>query len=151
MSSTESCVRCGSSIQQGRQFFSDINGNSVCANCHESQKRPCAGCRNPILPAVRVTRSFEGREYHTDCFRCGACLGTMKQPVRGSDGKLLCESCGVKCNRCNRHLLNGKFMEFGDDQRYHMQCFTCHRCNNQLGEDVYLVNDQPACLNCAQS
>jgi len=148
MAQRVSCAQCNNAIPPGQQYFADISGNPACSQCHERTKRPCAGCNNAILPSVRVSRKWNGKEYHTDCFRCAACLKTMKDPIQDA-GKLYCESCGRKCTKCNQILKNVKWMEF-DDKFYHDECWACSKCNTALGEEeVYLIDEKPVCANCA--
>ena len=63
-----------------------------CSKCQENYN--CHVCGGTI--AVLVHKKHEGKLYHTDCWRCQSCYGTMgKTPVE-ANGKLFCKECADK-------------------------------------------------------
>eukprot|EP01089_Gocevia_fonbrunei_P011086 TRINITY_DN24163_c0_g1_i1.p1 TRINITY_DN24163_c0_g1~~TRINITY_DN24163_c0_g1_i1.p1 ORF type:complete len:147 (+),score=12.73 TRINITY_DN24163_c0_g1_i1:81-521(+) len=141
------CVKCNSVITTKEAFVNSVGG-SVCKPCHEASKRACAGCANPILPNVLVTKKWQNKEYHTDCFRCASCSTSLKSFVE-KDGKVYCAACSAICAKCNQLVGAGRTFEL-EDKKYHERCFSCSKCNLQLKEDqpLYVVNDKIVCGSC---
>ena len=63
-----------------------------CAKCQSNYN--CAVCGGTI--AVLVHKKHEGKLYHTDCWRCQSCYGTMGKTPVTVDGKLFCTECSEK-------------------------------------------------------
>jgi len=152
MSSTKvTCSRCSRAIQAGETYYSDVRDASVCPSCYSAAIKTCADCGQPIPPTVQVFKTYQGKNYHTDCFRCAACGTSLgaKAPPTEVGGVAYCSSCGVSCARCHQPVKN-QFMEI-NNQKYHKGCYTCFRCGSGLEQECYMVGENISCKSCAES
>ena len=64
-------------------YYTDAKDAAVCSTCYLASVRKCADCGQPIPPTVAVFKTWEGKHYHMDCFRCKGCgkpLGNKEPP-----------------------------------------------------------------------
>jgi len=145
------CSRCASTIQAGQHYYSDAKDAAVCASCYMTSVKKCGDCGQPIPPTVAVYKTWEGKDYHMDCFRCKGCGKPVgnKEPPRVVDGVPYCSGCGAACARCGSAVKN-QCLEL-DNKKYHKECYTCYRCNAPLEEQCFVVGNDLSCESCAQN
>jgi len=138
------CVSCHKDLFY--EYY-DVKGQPYCRDCNSP--RVCVGCGAVIPADVVVFKTFEGKNYHTDCYRCASCMRSLsKVGPNPHMGKLYCPECGEICEKCKLRLENHPYTEF-EDSKYHVKCFTCCKCNTQLPEEFFLLDNKPACGKCA--
>lgn len=133
------CAKCGT---EGEIYEAGKHGG-LCEKCY--YPRTCAKCKSKI-PITVVTRTFEGKEYHTDCFRCAKCNGALPKVPVASQGSLLCADCARPCAGCGKPIGNESLEALGS--LYHAACLVCSSCKAPLDE-IYDADGKPVCEKCA--
>ncbi|KAK6466102.1 hypothetical protein DFJ63DRAFT_333481 [Scheffersomyces coipomensis] len=121
---------------------------------------PCRSCRNPILSNAKgsqkaiysKTGELSG-QWHRSCFQCAyddcgivfsknvQCYALHNQPYCFSHYHQLnnttCEGCGIG--------IEGDCIENELEQKWHLNCLTCHKCNDMINNDYFLINGKIFC------
>merc|ERR1711991_253383 len=152
------CAQCGQVVDPEVRYFeipspSARVGSIVrCAPCQRDYN--CDSCGGTI--AVLVHKKHNGLLWHTDCWRCDSCNGSLGKTPKTHDGllkKLFCPECHGKgfrglCTRCGKSC-KGDFTE-ALGRQWHAGCLTCHKCKGELpGGQFYVVDNEPTCGSCA--
>ena len=127
----------------------------------------CNSCSQPITDKVL---SFEGANFHMNCFKCIKCSKSLNgQPFfKDPSGGLTCDNCrqGPSCSSCKKKFGNGEPFYKGesDDIKYCSTCINskmkqqparqCSNCLQQIGpNETSLVFDNKAfhaqCFKCS--
>ena len=123
-----------------------------CAPCQKAYA--CAACGGTI--AVLVHKKHGGQLWHTDCWRCDSCNGSLGKAPRAHDDaprKLFCPECDDKgfrgvCTRCSKSC-KGDFTE-ALQRQWHAGCLNCFKCQAAFPDgNFYVVDGEPACKSCA--
>jgi len=111
------------------------------------QTRTCLGCCHHIHGPYVSTST--GVDWHSACLKCTACgchLGDMRTCFM-RDNKPYCKNdyfhlFAPKCANCKLGLVKGELMMSIREKKYHVQCFRCYACHNQLiPGDSFVCND----------
>ncbi|KAJ7616747.1 hypothetical protein B0H17DRAFT_662612 [Mycena rosella] len=111
----------------------------------------CPGCNRPAATeqgglVVAFGQSF----FHVDCFKCAKCGEQVTADTNLlllSDGSPICAHCSYSCTVCRDPILDEAIMT-GDDS-YHVRCFKCRVCMNQIDELVFAKTSQGIyCMQC---
>ena len=150
---TVSCSRCGAKCKTGEHYSSPSHpGQVFCKECMDLTLKPdrvCAFCGGPI-PAALVAKEFDGKFYHTDCYRCSYCKRSLGKHPRVVDGKLCCENCGQTCCVCGK-IISGCVVTV-NDKKYHKECVVCSLCKNVISSGaIFMLGDDLCCESCAQN
>jgi len=113
-------------------------------------------CKQAITEKKFVT--IEGKNFHTFCFVCTHCQSVLdfNASCLVEDGTVTCQDCfndrlAPKCKGCGRGLV-GKFRVIDELGQYHEECFTCSKCFNLLGNELfYNIDGGPVCEACINS
>lgn len=143
------CTKCNKPLT-GEYFVGD--GHMFHPECVD--KKFCAKCNGDI-----TTHNINalGKNWHPDCFACTGCGNKLGTSFFSKEEQPYCENCinksglktNVTCNECGRDV-TGSYLTFGD-KNFHNECLKCYSCKKVLpGDAFYNVNNQPACLECAQ-
>uniref|UniRef100_A0A0A9WSK4 non-specific serine/threonine protein kinase n=2 Tax=Lygus hesperus TaxID=30085 RepID=A0A0A9WSK4_LYGHE len=96
----------------------------------------CSGCLNSLKKDDAAIFAL-GLQWHTDCFRCSACDGTLDDWYFGRNGLLYCQQdfilkFGRCCQGCGE-VITGPVMIAGD-HKFHPECFCCTLCSTFIGD-----------------
>ncbi|XP_035210817.1 LIM domain transcription factor LMO4-like [Stegodyphus dumicola] len=133
--------------QQQQQHFSPPGG--------PGGSRCCAGCGAKIMD--RFLLHALDRYWHNGCLKCSCCSATLADI--GSScftkaGMILCKNdyvrlfgSGGACSGCGQMIPASEFVMRTQGNVYHLKCFTCVKCHNQLvpGDRYNLVNGSVLC------
>ncbi|KAH3746275.1 Calpain-type cysteine protease DEK1 [Pelomyxa schiedti] len=139
------CASCGCEISE----FFDNRGTKLCSKCFN--EKMCSACQTRIPSTLRAFKTYEGKFYHTDCFRCKKCNSNLKNP-HVIDGALYCDDCSRACKLCHKPLYISPSVEILDDV-YHRSCVKCAKCSVALDPDegVAVVEGAFYCDTCSSS
>lgn len=115
----------------------------------------CAGCGVKIMD--RFLLKALDRYWHNGCLKCSCCQATLADI--GSScftkaGMILCKNDYVRlfgnsgtCSACGQMIPASEFVMRAQGNVYHVKCFTCVKCHNQLvpGDRYNLVNGSVLC------
>ncbi|CAM1324257.1 LMX1A (predicted) [Pycnogonum litorale] len=112
----------------------------------------CTGCRQPIVDRY-IMRVLDD-SWHEHCLQCCICSVQLSQSCFAKESKLYCKAdydrtFGVKCASCLQRILPSELVMRALDSVYHLQCFTCVVCGNQLtkGEQFVIRPEGLFCSN----
>lgn len=138
------CVECQQQIEGS---FFKIEDKYVCEACIMKELPVCARCNKPIPGEVMAA---EGSTYHLNCFVCEMCNVRLTGEFFPDRGKNLCEKCMLKqlpkCAKC-RQPIDGEVIT-AETKTFHVQCFTCFHCGDQITGLFSRHNNQFACELC---
>lgn len=104
----------------------------------------CAKCNQPIK-LMKI--EYGGKSYHSGCYTCQVCEGSLKnRKVESLGGALYHNACfeqvqSVSCGKCQK-MITGVAMDHGG-KCYHEECFTCKACHESLeGKKFFLDNNE---------
>ncbi|XP_023332457.1 uncharacterized protein LOC111704455 [Eurytemora carolleeae] len=119
----------------------------------------CNDCGEMITEKM-VTVGLD--RYHPLCFKCIICL----KPIEGifyktEEGGLVCDedfkklqelkkeaaAQGNVCDGC-KNPLNGKFLKAGENLKFHLDCFRCSNCKENILGTFFEKDDQIYCQLC---
>lgn len=117
--------------------------------------RCCAGCGVKILD--RFLLHALDRYWHNGCLKCSCCQATLADI--GSScftkaGMILCKTDYIRlfgtsgsCSACGQMIPASEFVMRAQNNVYHLKCFACVKCHNQLvpGDRYNLVNGNVLC------
>lgn len=129
------------------------DGKILCLNCFDDYEKEtailCTACNKPMKGTyLEIT---DEKKYHPECFKCSSCGDGLSDEIfENESGGYLCEKCVIKCSKCNKAIL-GEFvdMEEGMAKKFHYECFGCHFCGKELADEVFNIDNNPACEDCA--
>ena len=129
------CTQCRQSLVDKKIYRSTIL-NPVAY--HVIMNVLLRGVRNVFKPiSSGKSLVYNGRKYHSDCFRCNQCSKTiMDNEFATHDAKPCCLSCyheqfAPKCSQCLKAITYGDYINH-DEKKYHPDCFRCNRCNKVI-------------------
>ena len=98
-----------------------------------------------------------GKKYHKEHLCCAECDTLLHQrSFREENSKLYCESCYSRiaaslCQKCREPIGIGAKKMNVKDVSWHMECFICKRCREDLsGERYFLVDGDLLCGECVE-
>ncbi|XP_069559271.1 filamin-binding LIM protein 1 [Brachyistius frenatus] len=102
-------------------------------------KDVCGFCRKPVAlsePAIEALN----RTYHDGCFQCRSChIPLAGKQYYNKAGIPLCEDCYQAsldlCWTCGEVITD--HMVRALERAYHLSCFTCTTCKQQIGEQAF--------------
>ncbi|XP_013779837.2 LIM domain transcription factor LMO4-like [Limulus polyphemus] len=117
--------------------------------------RSCGGCGGKILD--RFLLHALDRYWHTGCLKCSCCQATLADI--GSScftkaGMILCKNDYIRmfgssgaCSACGQIIPANEFVMRTQGNVYHLKCFACVKCHNQLnpGDRYNMVNGNVLC------
>ena len=108
----------------------------------------CAGCDNQIHDRF-ILRVAPDLEWHATCLKCQECSQFLNESctcfVR--DGKTYCKRdyvrlFGTKCDKCGCSFSKNDFVMRAKSKIYHIKCFRCTTCEQQLNPgDEFALNE----------
>lgn len=143
----------------------NMSGNMVTHQLpHQQQNLPpssntggrcCAGCGGKIMD--RFLLHALDRYWHNGCLKCTCCQATLADI--GSScftkaGMILCKTDYIRlfgntgaCSACGQMIPASEFVMRAQNNVYHLKCFACVKCHNQLvpGDRYNLVNGSVLC------
>ncbi|XP_063714308.1 four and a half LIM domains protein 2-like [Symsagittifera roscoffensis] len=145
------CSQCKVSLVS--ETFGAKEDKLFCGDCWDLNFAPkCSKCNNPFK-AGSMKLSWNGGEWHKDCFACTNCDKVIGQEAfHPQDGQPYCEGCweqlfAIKCTKCTEPIKAG-----GVTYRlepYHRECFVCFECGVSLaGQRFTLKDENPICAEC---
>ncbi|CAL1270529.1 LIM domain transcription factor LMO4-like [Argiope bruennichi] len=133
--------------QQQQQHFSPPGG--------PGGSRCCAGCGAKIMD--RFLLHALDRYWHNGCLKCSCCQATLADIGSScftKGGMILCKNDYVRlfgnsgaCSACGQMIPASEFVMRAQGNVYHLKCFTCVKCHNQLvpGDRYNLMNGSVLC------
>ncbi|XP_013382228.1 LIM/homeobox protein Lhx3 [Lingula anatina] len=107
----------------------------------------CAGCSDPILDRF-ILKVLE-RSWHAKCLKCADCKTQLNDKCFSKGDKVYCKDdffrrFGTKCAACDKGIPPTQVVRRAQDYVYHLECFSCLICNQQLntGDEFYLLDDR---------
>ncbi|XP_063718357.1 four and a half LIM domains protein 2-like [Symsagittifera roscoffensis] len=150
----EKCFKCSECKKPLKdQSFGFQDGQLYCSECWDNNFAPkCTKCQLPFK-AGSMKLSWNGGEYHKECFCCAECDKVIGQEAfHPQEGKPYCEDCweknfAIKCSKCSNPIKQGGVTY--KLEPYHKECFTCFECDKSLaGQRFTLKDDKPICPDC---
>ena len=140
-----SSFECAGCHQQFKEVNTGVRGEYWCNECYNY--KTCAKCGDPITRNMIIFKSFEGKDYHRDCFKCGLCRNPIKKNASNYEGKIICAECAEPCAGCGKPI-GKKFLE-ACDKKYHEECVKCQKCKRNIAnESFFEENGEPICQQC---
>ncbi|KAI6216877.1 LIM domain only protein 3 [Aphelenchoides fujianensis] len=115
----------------------------------------CAGCGLKIRDQFAL--EVIGRKFHDSCLKCACCNGLLADLSRicyHRNSLLLCQrdymrlfgTSGV-CARCFRAVPPLEYVMRAKNHVFHLNCFSCARCNGRfcVGDYFFLVGSAVYC------
>ncbi|EDR22822.1 Four and a half LIM domains protein, putative [Entamoeba dispar SAW760] len=138
-------LECSGCHKLFKELNSGLKGTSWCDECFNYKQ--CAKCGNPITRNMVIVKTFEGKDYHAECFKCVACKTRIKKEPIVYDGKFYCQECGEPCGGCGKPIGMSFLEVFG--KKWHEGCVKCVKCNRQIGDEQFYEEDgKPICAVC---
>ncbi|GFU29598.1 four and a half LIM domains protein 1 [Nephila pilipes] len=144
------CESCGEIITD----FENHDGKFYCVNCYNREFAPkCNGCKQAFEGQTKVVK-YQDRTFHINCFKCADCKEVIGTGTFIPHGDLIyCKGChvrnfGVRCFKCHYAITDDQGVTY-NKQPYHADCFTCSKCQTQLGNQTFKnVEDNLYCVKC---
>ncbi|XP_076343262.1 LIM domain transcription factor LMO4-like [Tachypleus tridentatus] len=117
--------------------------------------RSCAGCGGKILD--RFLLHALDRYWHNGCLKCSCCqatLGDIGSSCFTKAGMILCKNDYIRmfgnsgaCSACGQVIPANEFVMKTQGNVYHLKCFACVKCHNQLnpGDRYNMLNGNVLC------
>lgn len=145
------CFECKTSLVS--ESFGTKEERLYCSDCWDQNFAPkCTKCISPFK-AGSMKLSWNGGEWHKDCFLCNNCDKVIGQEAfHPQEAKPYCEDCwedlfAIKCTSCVNPIKQGGVTY--KLEPYHKECFVCHECKKSLaGQRFTLKDDHPICSDC---
>ncbi|KAL2089645.1 hypothetical protein ACEWY4_014333 [Coilia grayii] len=106
----------------------------------------CAGCNQHILD--KIILKVLDRHWHAKCLKCTDCQGPLADRCFSRMGNVYCKEdffkrFGTKCASCQQGIPPTQVVRKAQDFVYHLHCFSCVICSQQLatGDEFYLMED----------
>ncbi|XP_017289501.3 LIM homeobox transcription factor 1-beta-like [Kryptolebias marmoratus] len=110
----------------------------------------CEGCARAI--SDRFLLRVNGASWHEECLQCAACQQPLTATCYCKDTKLYCRSdyqqlFSTKCSGCLGKISPTEFVMRALESVYHLSCFCCCVCEQQLckGDEFVLKKGQLLC------
>ncbi|TPX46107.1 hypothetical protein SeLEV6574_g03408 [Synchytrium endobioticum] len=152
------CHQCHNILPVGKSLFYN-DGDLFCESCASDDLGVCAVCKTILSEGTYCT--LGNHKFHPKCFTCRQCQTILHKQYIASDGGFLCVACYdnkyaptcAKC--CNKIRLADQDAHVSivvhKDQTYHMNCFTCTKCNQKLPNlSGCTINNKLHCQTCLQ-
>ncbi|KAI0981963.1 hypothetical protein GJ496_008868, partial [Pomphorhynchus laevis] len=149
------CNECRKPIVE--QFFPTTENAYLCKNCY-SQKFPVSECSKCGTVIESAGVSFNGKSFHTSCFKCDFCNKSINGQSKISvvNGSPCCSKCFAEkfakvCVRCKKSIESDvEYLEF-EDMYWHKECFKCSRCDRCIADESFYQGDNNdiLCQNCS--
>lgn len=131
-------------------------GQQISSNNHMGASTPktCAGCGGRIID--RFLLHAVDRYWHTGCLKCSCCQAPLADfnSCFVKAGMILCRNDylrlfgnGAACGSCGQNIGAGELVMKSTHSVYHVKCFACVTCHNQLvtGDRYSVVNGSILC------
>lgn len=116
--------------------------------------KSCAGCGGRI--SDRFLLHAVDRYWHTGCLKCSCCQSPLADfnSCFVKAGMILCRNDyfrmfgnGSPCGSCGQNIGAGELVMTSTNSVYHVKCFTCVTCHNQLvtGDRYNILNGSILC------
>jgi len=143
------CTECGCELNGGNCF--EFDTSLYCRPHYEALlRKTCAKCQKPI---VGTSITALGNVWHPEHFTCHICNDMLVDgQYYEESGKAYCQEhfiqlFGKYCIGCNQ-VIEKDGVKFVDGD-YHIACFKCTKCEQQLRTGHFTEWDgQPMCLDC---
>ncbi|CAL4103650.1 unnamed protein product, partial [Meganyctiphanes norvegica] len=106
----------------------------------------CAGCAEPILD--RFILKVLDRTWHSRCLKCSDCGAQLTDKCFARNQQVYCKEdffrrYGTKCAGCEQGIPPTQVVRRAQDNVYHLHCFACVICSQQLntGDEFFLMED----------
>eukprot|EP00906_Rhabdomonas_costata_P001651 RCo002687 len=113
-----------------------------------SGAKPCSAC-NQLIAAGEPGFIALGKPFHPNCFLCAGCGVAIRGQyftAEGDEDKAYHEKCleeletknaDRKCGGCGELISVREGAFTADGKFYHMACFRCAHCSNDLGNQYF--------------
>lgn len=152
------CFICGKCKNPIKGQFKTEEGVRICMNCNPIVY--CEACKKAVSGSML---KFEGKVYHSQCFKCIECGGSLLEGVCCKDDKMFCRKCihsyssgKVRvmntCKKCEKQLEAGGSGIAVAGGWFCNECFTCAHCTCLLDPQSFVLdkvlrnNNEYACL-----
>ncbi|ELP94303.1 LIM domaincontaining protein [Entamoeba invadens IP1] len=126
---------------------SGVKGQQWCDDCFNF--KTCEYCHKVINRNMLSLKTYQGKDYHMECFKCCSCKNRLRKDPIVVGSKFYCQDCGQPCPKCGRPI-GKEFMELFD-KKFHEQCVTCCKCGRGIAdEQIFEWQGQPACAVCIE-
>lgn len=124
-------------------------GQGPCRICHQTISPMAKGSQKAIYSK---TGELSG-QWHRSCFTCAYdnCGIKFNKSVQcyALDDNAYChmhyhELNGTLCDSCHNGI-EGECIENELEQKWHLNCLTCEKCNYTISNDYYLINNHIYC------
>ncbi|SCU94162.1 LANO_0E05908g1_1 [Lachancea nothofagi CBS 11611] len=116
---------------------------------------PCRSCGLEVGNSKRIFSKKDNElsgQWHRTCFTCIKCdvKFSKREPCYILDDEPFCQlhfhvTNNSICRICHG-FIEGECLENDRDERFHVNCLKCFRCNVHIREDYYLFNNElPLC------
>ncbi|TRY57230.1 hypothetical protein DNTS_003303, partial [Danionella cerebrum] len=110
----------------------------------------CEGCQRPI--SSRFLLRVSERSWHEECVQCSVCERPLTLSCFYRDRKLYCklhyqQLFATKCSGCHEKIEPSEFVMRALESVYHLSCFCCSACEQQLckGDEFVLKEGRLLC------
>ncbi|XP_060070075.1 LIM domain transcription factor LMO4.1-like isoform X1 [Ylistrum balloti] len=119
-----------------QQTGNDQTGNG---SMFGNNVKACAGCGGRILD--RFLLHAMDRYWHTGCLKCSCCQTKLEHlgSCFSRSGMILCKNDYIRlfgssgsCSACGQSIPASEFVMKAQGNVYHVKCFKCVTCHNQL-------------------
>ena len=150
------CCVCNN-VLEGR-FFSE-GGKAFCAaHAGVDSGEKCEGCGQGITSKY-VWGALE-KKFHPECFKCYKCEKALSKYYLAPNGRVYCHDdflavYGQECVACKKKIegpmraISG--LDAVKDQKWHPECFNCHKCGQNLGSELFYHSEELWCRGCLES
>ncbi|KAI8823687.1 uncharacterized protein EV422DRAFT_366267 [Fimicolochytrium jonesii] len=127
------CAQCGRTFGPNESFM-ESDGMAYCEEDFSALfAYECTRCKHPLAGDYIVQSD---KKYHRECFACTQCKRALAADnAFEHEGYPYCERdyhvlTAPKCATCENPLIGRAVRACG--KRYHVECFQCYFCKNQL-------------------
>uniref|UniRef100_H2Y6W6 Uncharacterized protein n=1 Tax=Ciona savignyi TaxID=51511 RepID=H2Y6W6_CIOSA len=106
----------------------------------------CTGCAQHIFD--RFILKVQDKPWHAQCLKCGDCGRQLTDKCFSRGSFVYCKEdffkrYGTKCAGCDEAIPPTEVVRRAQENVYHLECFRCFMCNDQLGtgDQFYLLDD----------
>nr|CAB3263425.1 Lhx3 LIM/homeobox protein Lhx3a type 1 [Phallusia mammillata] len=106
----------------------------------------CTGCDSHIFD--RYILKVQERPWHANCLKCSECGSQLTDKCFSRGNTVYCKEDffrrhGTKCASCHQGIPPTEVVRRAQDNVYHLECFQCFMCQQELGtgDQFYLLDD----------
>nr|NP_001071755.1 LIM/homeobox protein Lhx3a type 1 [Ciona intestinalis]BAE06537.1 transcription factor protein [Ciona intestinalis] len=106
----------------------------------------CTGCDHHIFD--RYILKVQDKPWHSQCLKCNDCGRQLTDKCFSRGSYVYCKEdffkrFGTKCSGCELAIPPTQVVRRAQDNVYHLECFRCFMCSEQLGtgDQFYLLDD----------